>query len=402
LEIEESTRSCIASIFSEIHDLLTGIRLIQDFSPRTRDLLMSFGERLSIRIVSGYLNKIGVVAKYFDAWDIGLRTTRGSGSTKSLKSGVEVLPESYDNIFAVLGDLNNNYVFTPIISGFIAKDLGGTVTTLGRSGSDLSASLVGVGIGASEIEIWTDTDGILTCDPRIVPNARTLKELTFEQAAELAFFGAKVLHPGTIAPAVAKGIAVRVKNSYNPDLPGTLILPYHANLSSDNTLATAVTCKRNVTVVDISSMGMLGAHGFLARVFTIFDHMEISVDMIATSEVSVSVTLDDHPSIEKIEKLMRSLKEVARVTIKEDMAILTLICNVSRSNELLAMACYTLKDLMIPVEMVSCGASKVNVSVVVPNSHAEMGMRALHATFFEDKFTPRVQAASSCCSTDLD
>ncbi len=361
----------LKDLFDELKDLLSGIALIKEFSPRTRDYLVSFGERLSVRIIAGYLNRIGVEAKFFDAWDAGF-------TSNSDHNNGEILEESYAKIDETLGHLNSHYAYTPIITGFIAKSKNGNITTLGRGGSDLTASVLGAALRAKEIQVWKDVDGILTTDPRIVKSARPVSNISFEEASELAYFGAKVLHPRSIIPAMCKKIPVRVKNSYNPAHPGTLIL---SMIDDSSELLRVLTFKKKVTVVDIVSTRMLGQYGFLAKVFQIFDEHKVSVDMLATSEVSISLTLDNREN--GIEALEAALDKIANVTIKKGKTIVTMVGNVRRSSEILERTFEVLNASGINVQMISQGASKVNISFIVDDSEADTCIRELHRAFFE-------------------
>ncbi len=360
----------IAPLFDELLDLLKGIALIKEFSPKTSDYLVSFGERLSVRVISGYLNLKGIKARSFDGWETGI-------ITDSNFIEAEVLPETYDRIAAELGSLKTNYTFTPIVTGFIAKDTSGSITTLGRGGSDLTAALLGSALEVEEIQVWKDVDGILTCDPRVVSAARPVPEISFEEASELAYFGAKVLHPLSIQPAMARGIPVRVKNSYNPEHPGSVIV---GESSPSPTLVKTITCKRDVTLVDIVSTRMLGQFGFLAKVFQSFNENKISVDMVATSEVSVSLTLNSKHDLTNIEK---ALSEIARVNISRKKALLSLIGDVKHSSSILRSVFTVLADKNINVQMISQGASKVNIGFIVEDSEVDNCIKALHAFFFE-------------------
>jgi aspartate kinase len=361
----------IKDLFDELKNLLSGIALIKEFSPRTRDYLVSFGERLSVRLIAGYLNRIGVEAKFFDAWDIGFTSNNDHNNG-------EILEESYAKIDETLGHLNSHYAYTPIITGFIAKSKNGNITTLGRGGSDLTASVLGAALRAREIQVWKDVDGILTTDPRIVKSARPVSNISFEEASELAYFGAKVLHPRSIIPAMCKKIPVRVKNSYNPTHPGTLIL---SMIDESNEMLRVLTFKKKVTVVDIVSTRMLGQYGFLAKVFQIFDEYKVSVDMLATSEVSISLTLDNREN--GIEALEAALDKIANVTIKKGKTIVTMVGNVRRSSEILERTFEVLNASGINVQMISQGASKVNISFIVDDSEADTCIRELHRAFFE-------------------
>ena len=359
----------ISPLFEELKELLKGISLIKELSPKTNDYLVSFGERLAVRIISSYLSSQGVPAQGFDAWEVGMVTD--SNFTEA-----EILPETYANILSKLGHLKESYAFTPIITGFIAKDLDGNVTTFGRGGSDLTASILGAALEAEEIQVWKDVDGIMTTDPRIVKEAKPVPHISFEEASELAYFGAKVLHPLSILPAMKKGIPVRVKNSYNPEHPGSVIV--ESNGHHDG-LIKAITCKRNVTIVDLVSTRMLGQHGFLANVFAIFDRAEISVDMVATSEVSVSLTLNNNS---KLPTILDSLATIASVSVSYEKSIISLIGDVKRSSEILNAVFSVLSKEQINVQMISQGASKVNIGFVVDSLEAIRCIAILHQYFF--------------------
>ncbi|HAE40425.1 MAG TPA: aspartate kinase [Candidatus Riflebacteria bacterium] len=371
-EALEVNADVIKDLFDELKNLLSGIALIKEFSPRTKDYLVSFGERLSVRLIAGYLNRIGIEAKFFDAWDIGFTSNNDHNNG-------EILEESYARIDEKLGHLDSHYAFTPIITGFIAKNKSGNITTLGRGGSDLTASVLGAALRAKEIQVWKDVDGILTTDPRIVTNAQPVKNISFEEASELAYFGAKVLHPRSIIPAMCKKIPVRVKNSYNPTHPGTLIL---SMIDDSSEMLRVLTFKKKVTVVDIVSTRMLGQYGFLAKVFQIFDEQKVSVDMLATSEVSISVTLDNREN--GIEGLRTELEKISNVTIKTGKTIVTMVGNVKRSSEILERTFEVLNASAINVQMISQGASKVNISFIVDDKEADTCIRELHRAFFEN------------------
>jgi len=238
--------------------------------------------------------------------------------------------------------------------------------------------VLGAALRAREIQVWKDVDGILTTDPRIVKNAQPVKNISFEEASELAYFGAKVLHPRSIIPAMCKKIPVRVKNSYNPTHPGTLIL---SMIDDSDEMLRVLTFKKKVTVVDIVSTRMLGQYGFLAKVFQIFDEQKVSVDMLATSEVSISVTLDNREN--GIDGLKTELEKIANVNIKTGKTIVTMVGNVKRSSEILERTFDVLSASSINVQMISQGASKVNISFIVDDEEADTCIRELHRAFFE-------------------
>lgn len=359
-------------LLAQLKSLLKGISLIKELSHRTKDLLISFGERLSVRIISAYLNKIGIKSKYFDAWDIGLLTD-------SVFQNAAVLPESYNAIRDILMPIENNYGYTPVITGFIGKDKKGNVTTLGRGGSDLTASILGNALEALEVQVWKDVDGLMTTDPKFVKDAKLVDEISFEEASELAYFGAKILHPRSILPAMEKNIPVRVKNSYRPELPGTLIKKQVAN----SALVKVITFQEDITLVDIVSTRMLGLAGFLAKVFHVFEKHEISVDMIASSEVSISLTLNkDIHSEKNLDKLILELGEFADAAASKNKAMITIIGDVGRAPEILKIVSEVLIKKGVNAQMISHGSSKVNISFVIDETQLAPVVPALHEAFF--------------------
>jgi aspartate kinase len=379
----------IVLLLNELSQLLQGVSLIKELSKKTHDYLLSFGERLAVRVISQHLTATGVPAKFFDAWDLGFITDSNFGDA-------EIQDETFSNIpLAFKSDLTE-YSYTPIVTGFIAKDRHGDPTTLGRGGSDLTASILGAALGATEVIVWKDVNGILTTDPRIVPDARPVPLVSFEEAAELAFFGAKVLHPLSIEPAMKRGIPVRVKNSYNPTHPGTVILG-RAPMNEDCPVR-AITCKRDVTLFDISSTKSLGKHGFLTEVFKVFSDLEISVHMIATSDVSISLTLEwDHD----LEQAEQRLKKIANVNVEHGKAILSLIGDVERASIILDRTFRILSASDVNVQMISQGASKVNIALIIEDSQIEKCIRELHKHFFEKEtvsYSPDLEAPRSLSS----
>jgi len=344
-------------------------------------LLVSFGERLSVRIMASLLNKLGVPSQAFDSWSIGMKTSSEFGNA-------EVMPEAYDQIKSILG--KHDSMIVPVITGFIGQDSNGRITTLGRGGSDLTATVIGASIPVDEVQVWKDVDGIMTADPRLVSTAQPVSCVTYEEAAELAFFGAEVLHPISMQPAIRSSIPVRVKNSYNPSAPGTVI---KGSRDKSNTLATAITAKKNVQLIDIVSTRMLGQYGFLAQVFSAFEECKISVDVVASSDVSLSLTLDKKQQDKgDIPLLLAKLKKFADVTVLEERAIVSVICNIDRSNEVMATAFKVVDTLGIRVEMLSQGASKVNIAMVVQMKDKDLLIKSLHACFFEGVSVSDIQA----------
>lgn len=345
--------------------------MLRELTKRTRDYLVSFGERMSVRMMSAYLSKNNTPARFYDAWDIGM-------VSDSNYMAAELLDEVWQNIPKHLdGYKNGDTNEIPIVTGFIAKDKKGIITTLGRGGSDLSATMIGAAMGAEEIQTWKDVDGIMTTDPRVVKDARPVPEVTYEEAQELAMFGAQVLHPRSMLPCRKTGTPVRVKNSYNIKSPGSIIVERHTGAVPS---VTAITSVKNVTIIDVQSSRMLGAAGFLAHIFNQFLKWNISIDVIATSEVSVSLTVNSKNDLTGV---IEDVKRVADVQVKSGKAIVTIICDAAHSSSILSNAFAALAKEGINVQMISQGASKVNISLLVENSEVDNVVQVLHAALFK-------------------
>lgn len=360
----------IKDLLDELKTLLTGISMLKELTRRTRDYLVSFGERMSVRMMTAYLQQQGTDAKFYDAWDIGMVSDSNFMAAELLDEVWKNIPEHLNGY--KIGKDNS----IPIVTGFIAKDKNGTITTLGRGGSDLSATMIGAAMGAEEIQTWKDVDGIMTTDPRLVKEARPVPEVTYEEAQELAMFGAQVLHPRSMIPCRKTGTPVRVKNSYNIKSPGSIIVEKH---SGERPLVTAITSVKNVSLIDIQSSRMLGACGFLAHVFNQFLKWNISVDVIATSEVSVSLTVNGKINLTG---LIEDLQKAAEVNVKKEKAIVTVICDAGHSSGILSRAFEALEKEGINVQMISQGASKVNISLIVDSSQADRTVQVLHSALF--------------------
>eukprot|EP00547_Thalassionema_nitzschioides_P001434 CAMPEP_0194202778 /NCGR_PEP_ID=MMETSP0156-20130528/2709_1 /TAXON_ID=33649 /ORGANISM="Thalassionema nitzschioides, Strain L26-B" /LENGTH=516 /DNA_ID=CAMNT_0038928359 /DNA_START=32 /DNA_END=1582 /DNA_ORIENTATION=- len=371
-DMPKNTRDDVMSLLNECEDMLNGVRLIQELSPKSLDQLVSYGERCSVRIMAARLNQIGIPAQAFDSWELGIKTDSTFGNAVLLPGYEEGVREAFKRV-------DPNVV--AVVTGFIAHDPNGKITTLGRGGSDLTATAIGAALGLDEIQVWKDVDGILSSDPRLVKNAVSVNTVTYEEASELAYFGAQVLHPIAMQPAMKFNIPVRVKNSYNPSAKGTVI----SNSKAEPRLVTAITYKRDATLVDIQCTAMLGAYGFLAKVFSSFERNRISVDVLASSEVSISLTLDQSQKMGSILNLKKDMEPFADVTVKEGKSILTLITDVDRSSEVLSKVFTVFQARGIKVEMMSQGASKVNISFILSDDQLEDAVLSLHECLFEDK-----------------
>jgi len=356
----------------ELEDLnkcLNGISLLRELTKRTLDYIMSFGERMSCKIISSYLNNHGVKAKSFNSWDIGLMTDSNFGSANVVRKSLEVVRANLLNIHEI-----------PIVTGFIGKDKNGEITTLGRDGSDFTASLLASALNAEEIQIWKDVSGLMTADTGLIKKAKCLDRISFEEAAELAFFGAKVLHPKTIEPAVEKHIPVKILNICEPTCKGTTIFD---SINNEEGIK-AITFKRNIVLFNVVSSKMLYSHGFLKKLFTIFDKYCISVDMLSTSEISVSLTIDNYESEGQLNEIKRELEDFSKVSIERNMAIICVVGKGLKYNGGISAEIFRiLAEQNVNIEMISQGASKIGIGFVVEDNVLEKCIKSLHKKFWE-------------------
>ncbi len=354
--------------FDELEAVVRALAILREVSARTLDAIAAAGELLSSRIVAAAMEQSGLPATWVDARRVLM-------TDEEHTRAAPLMHETTAAMRATLLPLLDA-ARIPVLGGFIGATLAGATTTLGRGGSDYSGAIVGAGVGADEIQIWTDVDGMLTADPRVVPRPRLVPHLSFGEASELAFFGAKVLHPSTILPAIERSIPVRIVNSRKPGGAGTLIT--ESRPTGDAPFA-ALACKRDLTVVDITSSRMLMAYGFLRRLFEVFERFRTAVDVVTTSEVSVSVTVDDRRNLDAI---CEALKDFAEVSIESDMALLCAVGdNLRMEPTLAARVLRVLED--VPLRMVSQAASRRNITVVLRQSELAGAMQRLHAEFFE-------------------
>jgi aspartate kinase len=353
--------------FNELVELVKGLAVMGELTPRATDAISSFGERISSIIVAAFFNKAEVPAVHLDSRSVIVTDSRHM-------LAAPLFAESNAKLSATIPPLACRQVV--VMGGFVGATQDGVTTTLGRGGSDYTASIVGAGIGAEEIQIWTDVDGMLTADPTILEGGYRVETCSFAEAAELAYFGAKVLHPATVLPAIERNIPVRILNSRRPEVEGTLIV---AEAPPGSAPIRSIACKKNITLVNIVSTRMLMAHGFLRRIFEIFDRFETPVDMLATSEVSVSLTIDNTRALAAIRE---EIEEFAEVSIEEHHAIVCLVGeNIRKIAGTTSRVFAALKD--INVRMISQGASLLNISVVVAASDLHGAVESLHREFFE-------------------
>jgi aspartate kinase len=354
--------------FQEMTELVKGLAVLGELTPRSVDAISSYGERLSSYIVSLAFEHFGLHAAHVDSRKVIVTDRRHT-------QAAPLFPETYARLAATLPPLAKDKVV--VMGGFIGATEDGVTSTLGRGGSDFTASIVGAGVNAEEIQIWTDVDGMLTADPTVMPGGLRVKTISFAEAAELAYFGAKVLHPATVIPAIERDIPVLILNSRRPEVKGTVIVS--RTVACKNPIK-SIACKRNITLVNIHSSRMLMAHGFLRRIFEVFDRYETSVDMIATSEVNVSLTIDN---TSRLDRVVKDLSEFSEVSTEPGQAIVCLVGeNIRYTPGVASQIFHALNG--INIRMISQGASLLNLGVVVAEKDLKCAVTALHQQFFRD------------------
>jgi len=352
-------------MFDELAHLAEALSVLGFATPRSMDAVASMGERLSAPICAAAFSQMGIPSVAVDSRQVMI-TNDDFGRASPLSA--QIAAASHAQLLPIIADGK-----VPVVGGFVGATRSGITTTLGRGGSDYSAALFGAALNADAIEIWTDVDGMLTADPRVVPGAQLIEHLRFDEAAELASFGAKVLHPSTIAPAVERDIPVYVFNSMRPEAVGTRI-----TFEAPPCTVRAIAGKRGVVVVRVGSPKMLGTPGALRSIFEVFDRYRISVDVVATSEVSVSLTVDDDPSLLKAVEDLRGFGEVA---IERDRGIVALVgAGLGGSSPSMARALRAIGDERL--HMVSLSSTGINLTLIVDDAQVHPVMRLLHHEFF--------------------
>ncbi|HYP14845.1 MAG TPA: lysine-sensitive aspartokinase 3 [Bryobacteraceae bacterium] len=364
--LQPDLENILNGLFQELEEMVRGLSIMGELTPRSTDAVSSYGERLSSEVVALAFEGLGMPSAHVDSRDLIVTDCRHT-------QAAPLFPQTYSRLAATIPPLTQSRVV--VMGGFIGATEEGVTSTLGRGGSDYTASIVGAGIGAEEIQIWTDVDGMLTADPTVMTGGHRVRTMSFAEAAELAYFGAKVLHPSTVAPAIDKNIPVLILNSRRPEMDGTRIT---RETVATTTIAKSIACKKNITLLNIVSTRMLMAHGFLRRIFEIFDRFETPVDLVATTEVSVSLTIDNTT---RLRDITRELRQFADVSAEENQAIVCLVGDNIRYTPGVAGKAFTaIGD--INVRMISQGASLLNLSMVVSQDDLRSAVERLHSDFF--------------------
>jgi aspartate kinase len=379
-DYRETVMIDIERLCAELEKVLVGVSYVGELTPRSMDYVLSFGERLSAPIMSGALNSIGIKSRWFSGYEAGIVTDSDFGKAKPLW---EITNKKIKKILQPHLEAS-----VPVVTGFVAGDEKERITTLGRGGSDYSASIIGTALDADEIWIWTDVDGILTTDPKMVKEAKTIKVISFIEAMELAYFGAKVLHPKTIEPAMEKDIPVRVRNTFNPDNPGTVIVREQEKISD---IVKAVSVMKNVALLTISGVGMIGVPGVAARVFGALAEEKVNILMISqgSSEVNISLIIergDLKKAIGTIEKTFAGKNIVRDVQYNEDVAVIAVVGAGMRGTKGVAARVFTaVANAGVNILMIAQGSSEVNISFIVLEKDAVRAVKALHDEFIGGK-----------------
>ncbi len=373
-ERHQQVNEQLDSMFHELRNFVRGVHMLGELSKRSLDAFTSYGERLSSLIINAAMEERGLPSVLLDA-RLVIITDSTYTSAQPQFSEIEKQAKEIAAPFIAQGKI-------VVTQGFIGSNNEGITTTIGRGGSDYSAALFGAALNAEEIQIWTDVDGMMTTDPRIVKEARLISQLTFDEASELAYFGAKVLHPSTILPAIKLNIPVRILNSRNPLNQGTLIVQNTIpDENGQNFIIKSIACKKGLTLLNVSSSRMLMAHGFLAELFSVFAKHQKSVDVVATSEVSVSLTVDNE---DRLVQIQQELESIAEVRIKGKKAIICVVGEAMKDTPGVAARIFTaLAKDQINIEMISEGASEINLTIVVDEQNVEKAVRSLHQEFFQ-------------------
>jgi aspartate kinase len=351
-------------LLGELQDLARGLRLVGAASPKALDLLASYGERCSARTVAAALRLAGIPATAVDAFAAGLRTDSSYGRARPLPDDGRIAR----SLAAVDG--------VPVVTGFVAADEQGNITTLGRNGSDYSAALFGAAVQAEEIQIWKDVDGVRTADPKLVPTARPIRSMGFAEVCELASFGSKVLHPAAMVPAMQRGIPLSVRNTQEPDAPGTRI---EAGQPQDRPAVRAIAHRAGVALLTVGSDRLVPQHAFLARVFRELDEQHIDVGPVAVSEAAVTVALEA-PSVARARERLASLGDVE---IEPGQAVVGVVgAPESIASGGAATVFAALAAARIPVRCAGQGAHGGTLALVVPEGDLRTAVALLHERFF--------------------
>lgn len=380
--IQEEMEQILKTTIDELEKVLKGIIYVGELTPKSRDTVLSFGEKLSTPIVCEALRDLELNAQFFTGGEIGIVTDSNFGEATPLMNLTEHQVKEKINPLLEKGTVL-------VVTGFIAATQDGVTTTLGRGGSDYTATIIGAALAADEVWIWTDVDGLMTCDPKFVPSAKMLPELSFQEATEMTIFGAKAMHPRTLEPAMEENIPVRIRNTFNPENPGTLIVKEQKIKLGE--IVKAITLIKNVALVNVSGAGMVGARGTAAKVFDVLGKNNINILMISqsVSEANISFIiqrslLEKAVSALEIALLGRSL--IREVMAEDDVCVVAAVGAGMKGTPGVASRIFSaIAQKGINIRMIAQGSSELNISFVVKETDGEEAVRAIHEEFELDK-----------------
>jgi aspartate kinase len=376
-EYLDSVLKILSSLKNELEKLLHGIYYVKEVTPRVRDYVASFGELMSTPILWGCLNSIGVKAEWLTGWDAGIVTDSNYGEARPF---IELSKLQLRSKLQPMIDKG----IVPVVTGYIAKSQDGSITTLGRGGSDYTATLVAAALKADEVWLWTDVDGLMTADPRLEPSAKTIEELSFEEAVEMAILGVKRMHPRALEPAMVDNIPVRIRNTFNPDNRGTLIT---SKPIESKDVVKAVTVARDVGLINIQGFGMVGTPGTAAKIFQVLGKANINIMMIAqtVSESNISIIVPSRTLMKAVSLLETTLLGtdlVRSISYESDVAVVAVIGSGMRGKPGTAARIFkAVANEGVNVRMIAQGSSELNISFVVKDVDCEKAVRAIHREF---------------------
>lgn len=353
------------SVFAELETVASKTR---STNKKTVDTFLSFGERFSARIVAACLKSMDVQAQSFDAWEIGMVTDERFGEAEPLSTATITIRQKIRKIAGI-----------PVITGFIGKTRRGEITTLGRGGSDYTVAIIGAAIKAEAIEIWKDVDGFLTADPKIVHEARVVRELSYEEASELAYFGAKVVHPKTLLPAMRARVPVRILNTFKPKEKGTTIISNFEKRKRMSRGLDALTLRKNVAVIHVYTPDFFSGNEILSSIFKLFSEYHINIDVIGMSVASMSIVMDRAETLPR--EILKGLKKIGHVVVESEKAIICAVGGSLNAAEVAGRMFTVLGENKIPVELISQASSGYSIIFVVGEKSAERALKILHRAF---------------------
>ena len=377
-EIEQTLKTTI----DELEKVLTGITYVGELTPKSRDYVLSFGEKLSTSIVWGTLRDLGLNAQYYTGKDVGIVTDSNFGEASPLMNVTKhQVKEKIEPL------LEKGIV--PVVTGYIAATQDGVTTTLGRGGSDYTATIIGAALNVDEVWIWTDVDGLMTSDPKIVSSAKKMPELSFQEATEMTIFGARAMHPRALEPAMEENIPVRIRNAFNPENLGTLIVEEQRIKPGD--IVKAITLVKNVALVNVSGAGMVGAPGTAAKVFDVLGRENINILMISqsVSEANISFMIQRsllERAVNALEIALLGRGLIREVTAEDDVCVVAVVGAGMRGTPGVASRIFSaIARRGINIRMIAQGSSELNISFVVEETDGEEAVRAIHEEFKLDK-----------------